>query len=67
MNKNSFQIGDLVAWKDDYFFDNMRYGIVVGFTKLFDWDCKYETVDVVIIHWNGDVTTNTSPNALRKL
>lgn len=71
MNTSEFQIGDLVTWKDESHM-NMRErfitGIVMGSKPFPGWDLDYPVeTEAIVVHWNGNVITNTSPFVLRKL
>jgi hypothetical protein len=65
------QIGDLVTWKEDQYLDpreQMVTGIVIGYKSFSGWDLDNPIdTEAVVVHWNGNLTTNSSPFVLRKL
>jgi hypothetical protein len=65
-----FQIGDLVTWNEmtHDVGEHMITGVVIGFKKMSGWELDNPvTTEAVVVHWNGNVTTNSSPLVLRKL
>lgn len=72
MNKNSFEIGDLVEFIEIGQIRDDRYllGVVVSFKEYSDWDVKsgeYKKIPAVTVLWNSGLDTNTSPILLRKI
>ena len=66
-----FQIGDLVTWKDETYIngrEHMISGIVMGYKSFSGWELDNPvTTESIVVHWNCNMTTNSSPLVLRKL
>lgn len=74
MKTSEFKIGDLVTWVDQTYIDGrgrMVSGIVIGYTSLSSWNNLIQTTEhgaeAIVVHWNCNSRTNSSPLVLRKL